>query len=406
MNPSGELGGAELSMLDLMASIGGAQLGWEMGLIVSADGPLVARARQLGVRTTVTPFPVVLSRLGDSRGWRNDSRLRRLATRTGLLSAAPAALSYSLRLRKELVAFAPDVVHSNGFKMHVLGASACKGRTPLVWHVRDFASSRPVMARLLPWCSGRCARAVAISEAVARDLSSIAPQLKIETVYDGLDLDEFSPFGSCVDLDRLSELPPAPPHTVRVGLVATFAWWKGHATFLRALSLLPQALPIRGYVIGGGLYQTSGSQHSMPELRALAAELGIADRVAFTGFISQPSAAIRALDIVIHASTEAEPFGRVIVEAMACGRPVITSGTGGASELVNDGSNALCHCAGDPESLARAIRRLVTEPELRRHLVQAGLATARARFDRKRLAAQMAACYSEIVEARHACSRA
>jgi glycosyltransferase involved in cell wall biosynthesis len=394
LNPSGELGGAELSMLDLMASIRTSAPDWDLGLILSADGPLVERARRLGVRTTVVRLSESLSRLGDSQSSRNGSFARRLAARSGLLSSAPAALSYSSRLRKELVAFAPDLVHSNGFKMHILGAVACKGKTPLVWHVRDFVSSRPVMALLLQWYANRCARAVAISEAVAQDLRSVAPKLKIETIYDGLDLDEFNPSGPSLDLDQLSGLPPAESGTLRVGLVATYAWWKGHRTFLRGLALLPKELSVRGYVIGGEIYKTSGSQHTLSELRAMAAELDIADRVAFTGFVPQPSAAIRALDIVIHASTEPEPFGRVIVEAMACGRPVITSGTGGAAELVNDEQNALLHRAGDPASLAKAIERLITQPELRQTLVQSGLETARVRFDRNRLASQIAACYS------------
>ena len=84
------------------------------------------------------------------------------------------------------------------------------------------------------------------------------------------------------------------------------------------------------------MYDTAGSQHTMEELQALADGLGLGGRVGFTGFLP-PAPAMRALDVVVHASTRPEPFGLVIAEAMACGRAVITSAAGGAAELVDAG---------------------------------------------------------------------
>src|ERR1700740_3382779 len=110
---------------------------------------------------------------------------------------------------------------------------------------------------------------------------------------------------------------------------------------MEALSLLPPSLPIRAYIVGGAVYQTDGSQYTIEDLRRFAAKLNIEGSVGFTGFVDDPAAATRALDIVVHASTRPEPFGLVIAEAMACGRAVIASDTGGASELLQLGVNAL-----------------------------------------------------------------
>ena len=107
---------------------------------------------------------------------------------------------------------------------------------------------------------------------------------------------------------------------VRIGLVATFARWKGHARFSTRSRRLPESLPVRGYVIGGPVYETAGSQVSLDELRAAVAALGLEGRVGFTGFVEDAAQAMRALDVVVHASTEPEPFGLVIAEAMACAR--------------------------------------------------------------------------------------
>ena len=180
----------------------------------------------------------------------------------------------------------------------------------------------------------------------------------ITTVYNAVNLDRFKADGNVAPLDELSGLPPAPPGTIRVGLVATFARWKGHEVFLRALAALPAGVSVRGYIIGAPVYQTRGSQYSMAELRAMAAQLGLTGRVGFTGFVDDVSAAMRALDIVVHASTQPEPFGLSIIEAMACGKPVIASRAGGAAEIVEASGGALFHSPGDAADLANRIAQL------------------------------------------------
>ena len=190
-----------------------------------------------------------------------------------------------------------------------------------------------------------------------------------------------------------------------MGLLATLAHWKGHEVFLRALSLVSSKLRVRGYVIGDALYQTEGSQTSLDELRTIAQRLGLADRVGFTGFVEDSAAAMRALDIVVHASTQPEPFGLVIVEGMACGRPVIVSEAGGAAELMNSNGKAafephsviaLGHPPGDAEQLAERITQLASSPELRARLGAAGRVSAEQRFNRERMAQKLIPVYERV----------
>jgi glycosyltransferase involved in cell wall biosynthesis len=181
---------------------------------------------------------------------------------------------------------------------------------------------------------------------------------------------------------------------MRVGLVATFARWKGHQVFLQAAASV--AGTHRFYVVGGPIYATGGSQWSLDGLRARAAALGVADRVGFTGFVEDVPSAMRGLDVVVHASTEPEPFGLVILQAMACGRPVIVTAVGGACELIEPGENALAVPAGNSAALVRAIERLAAEPALRARLAKAGRANVEARFSRARLAAEARAFYDGL----------
>jgi glycosyltransferase involved in cell wall biosynthesis len=402
LNPSGELGGAEAVLLDMLATLKEAEPVWELHLIASAEGALIEKAKALGVSTGVLPFPAAVARLGDaSAGGPAGNAIGQTALLRRIVRASPEIIRYTSQLRKTLRQLAPAVIHTNGFKMHLLGAFARPRRSVLIWHVHDYVRARPFMARCMRFLSRRCAIALTNSKSVAADVQgACGKRLQVRTVYNGIDTTVFSPRGAGVDLDALSGLTPVNGSTIRVGMLATLARWKGHETFLRAFSLLPDYLPLRGYIVGGALYQTEGSQHSLAELRTLAGDLGVADRIGFTGFIDQAAAVIRSLDILVHASTQPEPFGLVIAEGMACGRAVIASAAGGAAELFDADVNALSHKPGDVIALAQRIEDLATRPELRARLGAAGRATAEARFDRARLATELAPIYREAVAQR------
>jgi glycosyltransferase involved in cell wall biosynthesis len=359
---------------------------------------LVERARKLGVPVDVLPFPPALARLGD---WGTGADLVstvRLLTRCA--AATAATFIYWRRLRTLLRRHAPAVIHSNGLKMHVLAAWAKPRGTPVIWHFHDFAARRSLTSRLLKRSVSRCSAIITNSTSVAEDARQVCGDaLPVHPVWNAVDLRRFSPDGPRADLDVLAELPPADDNVVRVGLVATFARWKGHETFLQALSLLPAAVPIRGYVIGGPIYETSGSQVGLHELRQRAQSLGLGSRVGFTGFVPDASSAIRSLDIVVHASTEPEPFGLVIAEAMACGRPVVASRAGGAIELTEACENAVTHSPGDARGLANRIEQLATDAALRARLGASGRVTAERCLTRTRMALELTPIYQGLARA-------
>jgi glycosyltransferase involved in cell wall biosynthesis len=407
------MGGAESALIQILGSIREAEPGWELHLIVSEGGSLAAKAEALGVVTSVLPFPPAIARLGDSSaGSPSDNGISRLKLLRQLFFASPEMRHYAALLRKELRRLAPDVIHTNGFKMHILGALAKPKQARLIWHVHDYVQARPLMASLMKLFDQRCSIALANSNSVALDIkAACGDSLPVQTLYNSIDTAVFSPHGDRLDLDSLSGLPPAAPHVIRVGLLATLARWKGHEVFLRALSLIPHNLSLRGYIVGDALYQTDGSQYSLAELKVMARQLGIFDRVGFTGFVDRPAAAMRSLDIVVHASTNPEPFGLVIVEGMACGRAVILSESGGAMELTwtngrtnsqTNGTteiNALGHAPGNAAQLAERITQLTTDADLRARLGAAGRATVEQRFNRLRLAKELVPIYRRVTAA-------
>jgi glycosyltransferase involved in cell wall biosynthesis len=389
LNPCGQLGGAETSLLEILAGLHAAMPDWDLHLVLGEDGPLAAEARALGVHVINEPFPPALARLGDSRK-------HPLMAIGNLLRAAGAALKYRRRLARVLEVLRPDVIHTNGFKMHLLGAWARPRATPLVWHIHDYVSTRRLMSRLLRVSQRQCSVAIVNSRSVAKDMGKLFPKLPVVPIYNAIDTKRFSPAGNRLDLDGLAGLPPASSPILRVGLVGTFARWKGHQVFLRALAQLPGNSNIRGYIVGGPIYQTSDSQWSRQELEQEADRLGLRGRVGFTGFVRDVPGAMRSLDIIVHASTEPEPFGMVIIEGMACGKPVIASQAGGAAELFTDGVNALAHLPGEAAPLAKQVERLACDPQLRARIGGAARQTVEKTYHRERLANEIVAVFESV----------
>ena len=375
---SSQLGGSEAVLLQLIAQLRRLRPDWPVHLVVPDDGPLVARGRACGAEIHVVPMPASIARIGE---WGSGGRgLGVVSQIAGALGELP---DYQRRFAAAVSGIAPDVLHTNGFKAHIVAARL---DTPVVrlWHIHEYVSRRPVTRRLLRRYGAVPQVIVANSRSVGNDVTAVVNERlrrPVRVIHNGVDLARFRPDGPVADLDAACGLPPAPAGTVRVGLVATFARWKGHETFLRAVAMLPPNAPVRPYIIGGALYDTAGSQWSLAELRGRARALGVEARVGFAGFQAGMPAFLRALDVVVHASTEPEPFGLVIAEAMAAGRAVTTSGMGGAAEIVEPEATAIVHAAGDPKSLASTLERLAHDRSLRTRLGEAARRSVISRFD-------------------------
>ena len=379
LNVTGSLGGAEQVLLTLIRALRMLRPDWRFTVVMGDAGPLAQSVAAAGGAPDILPFPDGLKALGD---W---GVVSKWSLGLKLASAVPAVLRYRSALRQRLLALAPDVVQTNGFKMHLMGALASPRNMRLIWHVHDFVSTRAAMKTLLRWCSGRPQAIAAISAPVAADWKSVVryPN-RVRTVWNAIDLQRFSP-----SAEQPSGKQAFGKQAARIGLVATFARWKGHEVFLHALSMLPCDLAWQAAIIGGEVYNRVASQFSESELRQLCERLGLAAKVEFTGFLADPAATVASLDIVVHASTEPEPFGLVIAEGMAAGKAVVTS----SDTLITDGVDGLLHQRGDAASLAGALERLLRDADLRTQLGQQARQTAVCRFQPARMAGDFLELY-------------
>lgn len=357
VNHAGQLGGAELSLVDLAAARPGQEV------VVLEDGPLLDRLRAVGAR------PRLLAG-GTMMGVRRDSSLWRASR------VAPALARTVIRLA---AAFRrADVIYANSQKAFVLSALAARlARRPLVWHLHDILTAdhfSGAMRRVAVGLSNRCAHTVIVNSAATRAAYRAAGgRVPTVVIHNGIDPQPFAVIDRAVARAVLTAETGSGTAPL-IGVIGRLSPWKGQHVAIRALALLPR----HHLALIGGAFENDASIEA--ELRTLAAREDVADRVHFLGFRSDIAAIMGALDVVVHTSTAPEPFGRVIVEGMMAGRPVVATAAGGALEIVSDGATGLLVPPGDERALAAALHRLDADPPAAAALATRGAAHALAQF--------------------------
>jgi glycosyltransferase involved in cell wall biosynthesis len=206
---------------------------------------------------------------------------------------------------------------------------------------------------------------------------------------------------SGVQLERLPESPADiraefgwPDDALVVTIPGRLESWKGQDVFLRAAAEVAKRVPTARFVVlGGALY--GWDEEFAAGLPRLAESLGIAGKVAFTGHRDDALALIAGSDVVTHCSTSPEPFGMVVIEAMALGRPMIASNTGGPPEIIADGETGLLIPPGQPAVLAETVVSLLVDADRRAAIADAGRQVAHERFSAKEMARALAAVYRQ-----------
>lgn len=358
VSPTALPGGSERAMAGLARHL--PALGIEARAVLLQDGPMAGWLAEAGC-------PVEIVTAGRARDLPSSARVvRRLAA----------------------AARGVDVVLSNQSKGHLFGGIAARlARRPEVWWQHGAPSRHNRMDRAGSFV--RSAVVVVINREAVEAQRSLTPRARIELVHSGVDV-----AGAAQRKGSSSEIEAKPWNGNRVvGIVGRLQPWKGQEVFLRAAAIVAERHgDLHFLVVGGAIL---GWEGDYPErLEALAEELGIAGRVHFTGHRDDVYPYFDAMDVVVNASF-GEPFGLVIVEAMALGKPVIATASGGPLDIIEDGVSGLLVAPGDHRQLADAIERVLTEPGLAAGL-SAGAAERAPTFSDEAMAARMGAILASV----------
>ncbi len=284
-----------------------------------------------------------------------------------------------------------DLLHTNirvGHDREGIIAAKMAG-IPCVSHVRDFEE--------LGWFDRKLAGMVSafiyISEAVQKcHLQAGVPRDKGRVVYNAVDTSAFTVTPDV--LGGRNSLGLASDDLV-VGMVGRLERWKGQDVFLRAIALVKDAVPqAKGIVIGDPVPYDPDYGHL---LWALCDELDLSRWVVFRPFQQDVPTIMAALDLLVLASTSPEPFGRVLIEAMAAGKPVVATDAGAAREIVDDGIQGLLVPPGDVRALAAAIVHILTHRDEAAAMGKRGQARVRQQFDVQQYVDSVQAVYRDLL---------
>jgi glycosyltransferase involved in cell wall biosynthesis len=282
-----------------------------------------------------------------------------------------------------------DVVHCNSTTAHMVGGlAAAVCNRPAIWHARDVVS----LGRMAPLLAARAARVIAISGCVAEKLQNDGvPAEKICVIHNGLDPDEWQPR----DRSSWRENQGFARDDFVFGCLAQVVEWKNHAAFIEAAAQLhaDQNCGRARFVIAGEDYKNG--EHGR-QLREKVNALNLQHCFDFVSHQKDSVDLMAGLDALVLPSRE-EPFGRVLIEAMAMQKPVVAYANGGPLEIVTHEHDGLLVVPEESDGLAKAMKRILTENDLREHLAHHARATVLQKFHIRDHAAKVHQLYRDVL---------
>ncbi len=358
LDQSGKPGGAELCLIDIAKPYRDSCL---VGLFADGSFRYLLEQQQIPVQVLTTQSIQVRKESSLAQGLASLGQLLPLITKV-----VQKAREY-------------DLIYANTQKALVVGAVASFfSRRPLVYHLHDILSAEHFSStnrRLAVTLANRFASLIiANSQAAKAAFVAAGGRSDIaEVVYNGFEPEKYLAQES--NYNQLRQQLGLDGQFV-VGHFSRLSPWKGQHILLEALAYCPDNVTV--ILVGDALF---GEQDYVEHLHQQVAKLGLKERVRFLGFRSDVVPLMSACDLIAHTSTAPEPFGRVIVEAMLCGRPVVAAEAGGAIELVETGKTGWLVTPENPQQLAAVLTTCRKQPEYAAGIAKEGQIQATQRFD-------------------------
>lgn len=323
-------GGGEMMLWDLMHQ--GRNAGVEWLVIFLEDGPMVEQVKSLGIDTRIV----------------KSGRLRQVHR---FIAAVFQIAAIARREGADMIVNWMWITHISG------GLAAMLAGLPAVWYQLEVPSDKTWLVRLATLIPARAI--VTLSKDGKQAQAQIWPHRPTPLVYPGVALDRFEP-AALPSVEETRHKLGLPLHGPLIGIVGRLQRWKGMHVLVQAMPQVLQKYPDAHCVVVGGKHDLEPDYEEF--LKAEIAALGLKERVIMAGLQRNIPEWVQAMDVFVHASDK-EPFGIVIIEAMALGKPIIAGNAGGPTEIITDGVNGLLTPYGDADKLAIAILRYLDEQE-------------------------------------------
>ena len=385
------LGGGEIALLHLASHLDRSR--FTPIVLLSSPGELHVRLQQAKIETYLLELhPAIVHTRKDSLGKSSLLRLKDMARIFG----------YSLRLTHFIRKHRIDIVHTNSLKSDVFGGAAARlAGVPVVWHVRDRIENDYLPAsvvRVFRWLCCHLPNFVIVNSQATLDTLTLPEGKpaaivysgqKYHIVHDGVIAGRNSAVRTTVACDD----PVG--ETFRIGLVGRISPWKGQDIFIQAARKVCVQYPAaRFLIIGAPLF---GEEAYETELHALVTRNGLERHVEFLGFREDIPELIASLSILVHASTVPEPFGQVVIEGMAAGKPIVATRGGGVKEIIVEGETGLLVEMGSVDEMTAAICTLLANPVRSEKMGRAAQFAVQQNFTIEQTAARVEAVYKTLM---------
>jgi glycosyltransferase involved in cell wall biosynthesis len=392
------LGGGEIALLNLINALDKQR--YKPIVVLGCDGPFADQLKSDGIQVHIEPLDdSVLETRKDSLGFRSLLALRRIGISIG----------YSFRITALVKRLHADLIHTNSLKADVYGGIAGRlAGIPVIWHIRDnistpylpasIASFFRILAKCIPTHVVTNSKSTLKTLRFNQGSCSCNSSTNQEPGFEHYPVPGKRQRGHVVYCGCVTENFDSPlreqQENAPVTLVGRIAEWKGQHIFIQAAAeVLKHSPNTRFQIVGAPLF---GEEEYEQELHRMTETLKITENVAFLGFRKDIPELLSASAMVVHASTIGEPFGQVVVEAMAAGRPVIATSGGALPEIVVDGETGLLVPMNDPTAMARAILELLSNRDCAEKLGVAARIRVRRLFSIDRTARNTEAIYDSI----------
>jgi len=364
-NMDGTVGGSHFCLLDLLANLDHDR--FEPIVLFYQSNPLVPQFAKLApVLIEPPPSPLRLTRTSAGKFSSDPAKL----LLQKCLNLVRVSICSVYRWQRLLAHHRIDLVHLNN---SVYGASewlvaARLSGSKVICHQRGFAPARKEpAARFLD-------RIICISKNILDDLVRLSPELSCNAValQDALDTATF--------LSRRQRTPSQvrsewgiSDDAFLIGIVGNIKEWKGQRIVVEAFTSLYRECPDARCLIIGEVSAIDADRQYSKLIASLTEKHGLRDWIIITGFREDIPDLVNALDVLVHASIQPEPMGRVILEGMSLGKPVVATDHGGPREIIESGKSGFLVPPSDPQRLAECLLRLVRSPGLRRQIGEGAL---------------------------------
>jgi glycosyltransferase involved in cell wall biosynthesis len=378
-NHTGQVSGAERLLLMILSRMD--REGFEPLVVCPEQGPLQKMADDLGARVES------VKGLDARFTWRVDQLAHYCKSFFGVIR----------ELRQRVVSVKPDLLHANSIRAGLVATAATIGLgTRVVWHLHDMLPRHPLSTaiRIFAALSSRT-EMIAVSEAVARNFRGRLPRFmqdRVSVILNAIDLDNFQPDPTAKR--RLRKELRYRERDLVVGIVGQLTPRKGQLELLRAFGKALAEVPHTVLVVAGApLFNRDGEYLEL--LKRTTSELNIGNKVRMLGARSDIGTIMQALDVLV-VNSSVEPFGLVILEAMACGTPVLAAAVDGIPEIIEHDENGWLFPPRNEGALAQAIVNLSRQPRLRARLAEHGQQHVAAHFSADRYITELQAFYLSL----------